>query len=242
MRLGRRGLFQASLALAPLVLATTAKAETTDLVAACDTALGPAIERMAAAFTAKTGVAIRLFPASPNLLLPQLARDVQNDILITQAPLLDQAGRTGLLAADAKRIGSWQTRLVLAALRGTGRPTDGPIAVPDPNPAFPPDGRAMLTAMGLQPAAILGAVDTRGVAFLLTSGAAKAGLLYLTEVRTDARLDVVAELPADVSPPMTVGAALSHGTSRPNPGAFLAFLGTPEASRLLRANGLEAAA
>jgi molybdate transport system substrate-binding protein len=104
------------------------------------------------------------------------------------------------------------------------------------------DGRAMLAAMGLQPAAILGAVDTRDVAFLLATGAAKAGLLYLTEVRADTRLDVVAEVPADASPPISVGAALSHGASRPNPGAFLAFLGTPEATRLLRVNGLEAAA
>jgi molybdate transport system substrate-binding protein len=242
MRLGRRDLFHASLALAPPALANPARARTTDLVAACDTALGPAIKRVAAAYTARTGVEIRLFPASPNLLLPQLARDVQNDVLITQVSILEQAGRTGLLAADATRAGPWRTRLVLAAPRGTGGSDGGPIAVPDMTPAFPWDSRAILAGIGLQQAITLGAIDTRGVAFLLTSGAARAGLLYLTEMQAEPGLEVVTEIPDAVSPPLAVGAAISHGASRPNPGAFVAFLNSGEAAELLRANGLETAA
>lgn len=236
MGIARRGLFQASMALLPVVLASAARAATTDLVVACDTALAPALLRAAAAYTTRSGVEIRLFPTSPGLIVPQLERDVQNDLVVTRLPILEAAAQVDRLASDA-RAGPWRNRLVLAAPRNaTG--SDGPIAVTDPSPASMLDGHAVLTRIGRHPSVVMGAVDTAGVVFLLTTGAARFGLVYMTDARAN-QLDVVAPVPDDASPPVLVAAAVSRNAGRPNPGAFLAFLATPEAGKVLNAAGLE---
>jgi molybdate transport system substrate-binding protein len=239
MNIGRRRLFQASMALLPAVLAGQARADTTDLVVACDTAIGSAVRAAAAAFTARSGVQIRLFPTSPGLIVPQIERDVQNDLIVTQLAVLDQAARVDRLASD-RRAGPWRNPLVLAALPGAGA-TDETIAVTDPSPASMLDGHAVLDRMGRRPTAVVGAVDTVGVAFLLITGAAQAGLLYLTDARAH-QFNVLATVPDDVSPPVLLAAAISRNSRRPDPDAFLAFLAGPDATGVLHAAGLESAA
>lgn len=238
MSIGRRGLVQASTALLPLIMTSGARADTTDLVVACDTPLGPAIRAAAAVFTARTGVQIRLFPTSPSLIVPQLERDTQNDLIITQQGVLDQAALVGRLASD-QRAGPWRNPLVLAAPHGASA-TDGPVAVTDPSPASLLDGHAILARMNQHPAQVLGAVDTAGVAFLLATGAAQFGLLYLTDARAN-QFDILGAVPDTVSPPAMIAAAVTRNAGRPNPGAFLAFLTTPEATAALHTAGLETA-
>jgi molybdate transport system substrate-binding protein len=238
MNIGRRGLFRASVVALPVVWAVGARADTTDLVVACDTALGSAVTAVAAAYTARTRIAIRVFPTSPALIVPQLERDTQNDLIVTRSSVLDQAAQAERLQSD-RRAGPWRNPLVLAAAPGATT-TDGPVAVTDPSPVSMLDGRAVLVSMGRKPAAVIGAVDTAGVAFLLNTGVAKSGLLYLTDAVAN-RLQVLARVPDDIAPPLQIGAAITRNAGRPNPDAFLAFLATPDAAAVLRAAGLEAA-
>ena len=66
-------------------------------------------------------------------------------------------------------------------------------------------------------------------------------MLHLTDVRADPRLEVIRPVPADVEPPLLYAAAVTKLASRPNPEAFVTFLGTPEATAILTAAGLEVA-
>lgn len=233
MNLSRRGLLAAS-PVAALAVATAAAADTTDLALSCDTAAAPAVKRAAAAYTARTGVRIRIFPTAPGLLLPQLEREIQNDVLVTSTATLDAADKAGL--AKGSRSAAWRNRLVIA--RASGGPP-GSFAVPDPSPASDIDGPAVLRALGLAPAAVQGVLDTDAVAWLLAHAAAAEGLVHQTELVADPRLAAGAPVPDSAWPPITYAATVSKLSSRGDPAAFIAFLGSPDGIAALRAAGLE---
>ena len=241
MTLQRRTVLRAT-ALAPIAVASGARAATTDLVLACDTTLGPAMTDAAKVFAGRSGVQIHVFPTSPGLILPQLAREVQNDIVVTQVDLLRNAVKAGLVEPGADR-GHWRNRLVLAAATGhqPAALTDGAVASSDLTPASGLDGPAVLARLGLRPALAMGALDTHEVAFQLVTGAARVGLVYLTDVRADTRLAVLAPVADSAYPPIVYAAAVTRLARRPNPDAFVTFLASPEATALLARHGLEAA-
>lgn len=110
-----------------------------------------------------------IFATGPGLILPQLVRDIQNDIVVTQTAILAQAG---IIAAPVRA--QWRNPLVIAGRAGAAT-TDGAFAVTDPSPASDIDGPALLARLAIKPARTLGAVDTDKVASLLTTGAAQAG-------------------------------------------------------------------
>src|SRR5690242_13882782 len=95
LMIGRRAL--PLLALAAAV--RPAAAATIDLSLACDTTLAPALRKIAAAYAAKTGVRVFVFPTGPGLLLPQLERNIQNDLLVTQLRILEEALQARVIAA-----------------------------------------------------------------------------------------------------------------------------------------------
>jgi molybdate transport system substrate-binding protein len=236
-KIGRRSLLAGFPAVALTVGAASARAATAGLAVTCDTTLAPALRELGAAYRARSGVPVFVFPTGPGLILPQLLRDIQNDIVVTQVAILDQATQAGVIA-PTPRGRTWHNPLVVAGVRGTSA-TDRTFAVCDPSPASDIDGAALLARLGLQPARVLGAVDTDEVAFLLTTGAAEAGLLHVTDVRADQRLAVIRPVPADISAPIVYAASVTRLARRPDPQGFIAFLGTPEADRLLRQSGLE---
>ena len=243
----RRLLFRLT-ALAPAVAVASALAaggpgtadsevDTTDLSLFCDTALAYPMRQATAAFRAASGVRVHIFPTAAPLLIPQLLREVQNDIIVTSVAQMEAAAAAGLLTGTA--IGPWHSPWVLAARRDVtpAAARAGRIAVVDPTGPLRPDGRAMLPGLGLDPAQAMGVIDTREVAPLLSAGTASAGLLHLCEARADRRLQVLA-MP-DV-PPLRCAAAISVLVRRPKPEAFLRFLASREATVLLAEAGLAA--
>src|SRR5262249_12687446 len=153
----------------------------------CDTTLAGPLRAVADAFRARAGVTAHIFPTSPGLILPQLEREVQNDIVVTRTDRLARATDGGIIDAGAARSGGWRNRLVLAT-RQDARPAAldaATVAACDPTPASDIDGAAVLSAAGLRPKSIRGAIDTDEVLFLLASGAASVGLLHATDLATD---------------------------------------------------------
>ncbi|HET7883417.1 MAG TPA: substrate-binding domain-containing protein [Acetobacteraceae bacterium] len=215
-----------------------ARADTIDLSLTCDTTLAPAMRKAAAAYRARTGVQIYVFPTGPGLILPQLVRDIQNDIVVTQTPILDQAAQAGVIAEA--RHAQWRNPLVIAGLQAAAA-TDGVFAAADPSAASDMDGPALLERLHIRPTRTLGAVDADEVAYLLTVGAAQAGLLHSTDVHADARLAVIRHVPADVQPPLQYAASVTRLARRPNPAGFVDFLAGAEAAAILTAAGLEIA-
>ena len=241
MALSRRSLIAvapATLAAAALASARAA-ADTTDLAVSCDTPAAPAVIAAAAAFRQRTGVRVRVFPTAPGLLLPQLEREIQNDIIVTQIATIDQAEKAGLVKPGA-RVGPWRNRLVTAAAKAQDGPA-GSFVVPDPSPASDIDGIAILQRMGLTPANLLGVIDTGAVAWTLTTGGARQGLLHQTEVSADARLHALAPVPDNAWPPVLYAATVTTLAYRGDPAAFVAFLDSPDGKAVLRSAGLETA-
>jgi molybdate transport system substrate-binding protein len=227
MRITRR-----ALPLLALAAATSARAETLDLSVACDTTLAPALRKVGAAYTAKTSSRVFVFPTGPGLILAQLQRDIQNDIVITLVSTLEQLRQAGIISV-VPAAPRWTNSVVIA-----GSSLDQTVAAPDPTPASDIDGPALLGKLALQPKHLLGAVDTDEVVSLLISGEAQAGLLHMSDVRAHG-LSILRPVPSDILPPFRYAASVTRLASRPNPQAFIAFLATVEANALLTAAGLE---
>ena len=84
MGIGRRRLIQALPAAAILAVVPRARAATSGaaLVLACDTTLGPVMRAAATVYANATGEQIFVFPTPSGLILPQLEREVQNDLVV----------------------------------------------------------------------------------------------------------------------------------------------------------------
>jgi molybdate transport system substrate-binding protein len=145
----RRGLFTrlpgalAAAVLTPTILVPSDSiGATTDLAVSCDTAVAAAVRAAGSAFRARTGVRVRVFPTAPGLLLPQIERQIQNDIIVTQIGTIEQAEKAGLVQPGG-RVGPWRNRLVIASAMEPAGP-DGSFAVPDPSPASGIDGALVI--------------------------------------------------------------------------------------------------
>jgi molybdate transport system substrate-binding protein len=237
MDLSRRGL---AAGLATVALATKARADTTDLAVSCDTAAAPAVLRAADAFRARTGVRVRIFPTAPGLLVPQLQREIQNDIIFTRTEAIDAAEGLGLVKPGA-RTALWRNRLVIAS---QARPTgpEGSFAAPDPTPGSDIDGWAVLKAIGLAPAKPVGVLDTATAAWMLATVQVREALVFRSDVAARESLRIVATVPDAAAPAITYAATATTLAYRGDPAAFVAFLGSAQGIAELTAAGLERAA
>lgn len=240
MGVGRRRLMQALPAVALLAVAPRARASGTQLVLSCDTTLGPAMRAVAKAYADVAGVRVDVFPTGPGLILPQLERQVQNDIVVTGVAALDAAVQVGVVAAGAAR-GAWRNQVVIAAKRGAPSMPGKPIAASDPSPASDMDGPAILAQLQVPPAAMLGVIDTDTVVALVLDGTASAGLMHMTDVGAHPELEVTSVIADTIQPPIAYAAAVSKLAYRPDPAGFLDFLLSDRATALLAALGLETA-
>jgi len=243
MTLNRRGLLLTVPALPLAALATPARAETTDLILNCDPALAPAMLQAARLFSKTNGVLVNIFPTPPGLILPQIERHIQNDMVMTRASAIADAVRAATIAADAPHGGQWRNRLVIARRAGaTTSVVTGRIAVADATPGSDMDGPAILQKLGLAHGRIMGVIDTDEVAWLLLRGQVDVGLLHMTDIRSNPELEVVAAVPDAVAPPILYSIAVTKLSRRPHPEAFIASLMSPDGAAVLRSAGLEVVA
>ena len=211
---------------------------TTDLAVSCDAAAGPAVLAAAAAYRQQTGVRVRVFPTLHGLLLPQLERDIQNDVIVTQMATIGRAAKEGLIQ-PGKSAGPWRNPLAIATAADA---PPGMFAVPDASPASDIDGFAIARKLGTATDRVVGMLNTGAVAWAMVNGDARRGLLHQTEIRTDGRLRAQAAVPDDVWPPILYGATVTTLAWRGDPAAFVAFLASPAGRAVLLAAGLEDAA
>jgi molybdate transport system substrate-binding protein len=243
MTMDRRGLLLAVPALPLMAMARPAQAETTDLILNCDLTLAAPMAAAAQLFAQRDGVLVNIFPTAPGLILPQIARHIQNDMVITRSSAIAAAIAADSIAADAPRGGQWRNRLVIAGRRDAAVPVARDrIAVTDPTPGSELDGPAIARAMKLGQGGILGVIDTDEVAYLLLRGEVGSGLLHRTDVAANPDLQVIAPVPPSISPPILYGIAVTRLSRRPHPEAFIAFLLSPDGAGVLRQTGLEVVA
>jgi molybdate transport system substrate-binding protein len=243
MTLKRRGLLLTLPALPLVAVAAPAHAETTDLILNCDPALAPPMLAAARLFAKTHGVLVNVFPTPPGLILPQIARHIQNAMVITRTSAIDDAVAAATIAADAPRAGQWRNRLVIARRVGaTASVVTGRIAVTDATPGSDLDGPAILRHLKLGHGGVWGVIDTDEVAYLLLRGQVDVGLLHMTDIRANPGLEVVATIPDSAAPPILYSIAVTKLSRRPHPDAFVASLTTPDGAAVLQTAGLEIAA
>jgi ABC-type molybdate transport system substrate-binding protein len=195
----------------------------------CDPTLAPVIRSVAAPYE----VAVLSAPAG--LMLAQITRHTHDDVLVTLSGAMDQAVAQALVVPGTRADGFGNT-LVLASLAGwRGNISTARAAVTDPTPAASLDGRAVLAANHLAPAVIQGAANTGDVVFLVLTGAADLGLVYLTDVKAEPRLQVVQTLSGKVA----YSAAVNANAYSPNAGDFISLLRNSRG--VLQAGGLTCA-
>ncbi len=217
----------------------------------CDAPLRSAMTEAGRRFADRAGAPVHVFCAAPWMMLAQIERMTQTDVLVTLASALDDGTRRGLVRPES-RVPVGRNHLVLAGRPGKIGPavTDaaairklvgtGPLAAPDATAMTTIDSAAAVAAMGFAPPypfRLVGGSDADDVAFLIASGAAPLGLLYRSEIGADAALALAAVVPRFA--PITYAAAITTVTRSPNAERFMAFLRSPEAAASLRASGLE---
>jgi molybdate transport system substrate-binding protein len=238
MTMDRRWLLLTLPAVPLIALATPAQAETTDLILNCDPTLATPMAAAANLFAQRHGVLVNIFPTAPGLILPQIARHIQNDMVITRSSAIAEAITAESISADAPRGGQWRNRLVIAGRRGSVVASDR-IAVTDPTPGSELDGPAIAQAMKLGQGGIRGVIDTDEVAYLLLRGEVDSGLLHMTDVQANPDLQVIAPVPQALSPSILYSIAVTKLSRRPHPEAFIAFLLSADGAAVLRSAGLE---
>lgn len=255
MRIGRRGLAGgAALAAAVVALpggAAAGESSAPNVVVYCDRALREPMTALGRLFTARSAARVNVFCAPPSLMLAQIQRVTQNDILVTQAPAMADAVRRHLIKPDTQ-VALPANRLALATRTGIGREAlsdapgllrligAGPLAAPDPTSGTTVDTAGALAAAGLQPPYpfhLIGAIDTEQVAGMIRNGGAKIGLIYRSQVYPGSGLSVAAVLPGQR--PVSYAAAISVVTRSPNATSFMTFLRSPGVVAHLTAAGLE---
>ncbi len=220
-----------------------------DVVVYCDPTLRPLLAALGARFGA-----VRVFAAPPRQMLALLSRATQDDVLITLAPVMQQAMGLGLAGMGRRAL--WGNRLVIAS-RHLSEPAafsrdalmrllgEGRFALPDASDASPVDGAEVMARLGAADGLagrVVGAANTDDVAFMLRSGATELGLLHATDLAGDPALHEALPVPREAYDPILYDVALTKTAWSSRGQAFLAFLAGGEASGLARDAGLEIAA
>ncbi len=252
-----RRICSASMLAACAVLAGTAQAARADTMTApdvvvyCDSTLAPAMRAAGADFRRRTGVPVRLFETPGPQSLALIAHGARNDVLVTRTGWMDQGAARGLVNPGT-RVGAWRDPVVLAGQGAAALPAlpSGPelagllagarLGVIDPTHPGGADGVALAGRLGWK-AALAGAIDGPGVAFLIHHGQAGLGLLPRSSALARPALAVVAVVPDADAPTAQYAAAASKNALSRNTAAFLSYLATPDASAILRRAGLEVA-
>ena len=68
-------------------------------------------------------------------------------------------------------------------------------------------------------------------------GEAPLGIVYATDARSDARVEVVARFPTNTYPPIVYPAALIQDSQNPQARALLGYLKSPQAQAIFGAHG-----
>lgn len=248
---------------AALFAATAARADDpqaqpSDIGVYCEPTLAPVLRELGARFRIKQGVRVAVLCAPARVVLEQVRRNPGEDLLIVPDAAMTEAIRAGFIAPGSARDLA-RNPLVFAERAPGGRVQDGGVqgsggiaglfaggvvAVTDPSPAATFDGHAALTALGLSgldPSKVVGVADTGDGAFMVRTGAARAALVYLSDVRADPALSVAAVADPALLPPILYRAALNPADDNHAAAAFLDFLAGPSARRVLAAAGLEPA-
>lgn len=246
----RRVLLSAILAIAMLA-PMSARAETVTVFAAASLKTG--LDAAARAFEERTGTRVAISYAASSALARQIAAGAPADLFLSaDTDWMDHLEGGGLIRADS-RINLLGNSLVLIGAPGVttrleltpGAPLlnllgDGRMAVALVE-AVPAGkyAKAALEHLGLWDGVkdrLAQAENVRAALALVARGEARLGIVYATDAKVEAKVTVLATVPAGSHPPIVYPAALTR-TAGAGAADFLRFLSSPAATAAFEAQG-----
>ncbi|WP_413782803.1 molybdate ABC transporter substrate-binding protein [Thalassovita sp.] len=216
--------------------------------------LKTALDRIAGDWNARTGHTATVSFAGSSALARQIEAGAPADIFISANPgWMDHLAANALIRNET-RIDLLSNTLVLIAPAGTpALPGFGPqtdlgallgqdrlaMALVQAVPAGI-YGKAALETLGLWPSVadkVAQADNVSAALMLVALGEAPLGIVYGSDARSDPRVTVVADFPADSHPQILYPAAITTDSTSPQAAEFLDFLQSPAASDIFLAAG-----
>lgn len=239
-------LLGAALCSASTVAATTATPALEPILVFAAASLQGSLDDVAAAWTHRSGQAVKISYAGSSALAKQIAQDAPADVFVSADEQWMDTLQTQGAIDPATRFDLVGNRLVLVAPAGGGPRTvaltqrgladalgDGRLAMAETT-AVPAGryGRAALTALGLWPtvAAHLAESDNvRGALAFVARGETPLGIVYATDAASEPRVRVVATFPARTHPRIAYPVARVRTADARRSAGFLAYLRGHEA-------------
>ncbi len=236
-----------------LALAGPAAAEPVRVFAAAS--LKTALDKVGVAWSASgAGRSMLASYAASSALARQLEQGAPADVFISaDLAWMDEVERQGLLTPGSRRALLGNT-LVLVAPAGSsvrlaltkgadlaGALQGGRLAIGDVK-AVPAGvyAKAALENLGLWAGVadkLAQAENVRAALALVARGEAPLGIVYGSDAKSDARVEIAGSFPAASHPAIIYPAAVLKASGNPDAAAFLAFLASPEAGRIFVAEG-----
>ena len=211
------------------------------------------LDEEGAAYTAKTGHAVRFSYAASSALARQIEQGAPADLFISadtdwmdyvaQRHLIAPATRRNLISNHLALIAPATSKVHLRV--GRGMPLakvlgDGRLAVAGPDVPAGKYAKAALTALGIwdsvQPK-LVQAENVRGALLFVARGEAPLGIVYDTDAKVEPGVQIVGLFPDDSHPPIIYPAAVTASGTNPDAASFLEYLQGPEAAAVFRRFG-----
>ncbi|RDJ21258.1 molybdate ABC transporter substrate-binding protein [Bosea caraganae] len=236
-------------------VASTAQAQSKDLVIFAAASLKNALDEAAAGWVKESGKpAPKISYAASNALAKQLEQGAPADIFMSaDLDWMDYAASKSLIKPDtrvsllANRIAlvaakdstakvDLKSGVDLAAILGSGRLAMGNV---DSVPAGK-YGKAALEKLGGWDKVkdkVAQADNVRAALLLVSRGEAPLGIVYTTDAAADPQVKVVATFPEDSHPPIIYPVAVTKDSANPDAQAFLTYLRGPAAKGAFEKQG-----
>lgn len=262
--LSRRSLAPALAALVALPFAATgapaakpvADATSGTVVVFAAASLKTALDRIGDSWTSATGHRVTFSYASSGALARQIESGAPADIFASaNVEWMDYLAGRALIRPET-RVSLLGNALVLVAPRdstiaigiapGFGLAAalgDGRLAVGIPGTV--PAGtyaKAALISLGVWDAVkpkLAGALSVRAALAFVARGEASLGIVYATDAKAEPSVRIVATFPPESHPPIEYPFALTAASSNPAAMAFLAYLRSPAAAEVFKAEGFK---
>jgi molybdate transport system substrate-binding protein len=209
-----------------------------------------AIDEIRQQFTKDTGIEVRTSYAASSTLAKQITNGADADVFVSaDQKWADFLGDKGLIAQRRNLLGN---RLVIIVPKDSSLQVTKPedltaagvqhLALGDPESV--PAGRyakQALTKLGIWEqlkGKVVAAEDVRHALTFVETGNAQAGIVYSTDAAISKAVNVVAEVPAELTEPIHYPVALlTHGKGRPGAESFYRYLMSPAAAKVFQKYG-----
>lgn len=242
-----------------VALAAPSAARAGDVVVFAAASLKDALDSINADWQKASGKHATISYAASSALAKQIEAAAPADVFISaDLDWMDYVAKKNLIVPSSRHNLLGNVLVLIAP--ADGKPADvdikpdfplakmlngGKLAMADPN-AVPAGkyGKAALTKLGVWDqvsGSVAAAENVRACLLLVARGEAPYGIVYKTDAAIEPKVKIVGTFPADAVPPIIYPIAQTESSKNPDAAAFIAYLGSPDATTQFEHNGFSVA-